>query len=189
MMKYIMVVAVLLVLTSQECCYARSRVDKPLVLIDENGIEIDDYCVAPLYSRSTGISFSPESEGGNWDGNGYLMWPVAKKAGDSFYDTIKNKRSHQFMWISFGESITPSVPLYLRAGRSPLVGDFYLSFEKTKTNLFPAGDSNYAIDLLTADQLDEDAIRSLYKVGKHWRIVSRYTKEEKALLKSCYERK
>jgi hypothetical protein len=67
-MKFCKMVFVSLMAASQISCSWHTDIDKPLALVDENGVEFDDYCVAPLYARSYGVSFSPEREGGEWDG-------------------------------------------------------------------------------------------------------------------------
>jgi len=73
-----------------------------------------------------------------------------------------------------------------------LLVEFYKSQDET-TVVFPKGDSNAAIDLLTSDSVDVDAIRSLYgdilwrdsdKGNLYNPIVYSYTKEEKEMLRA-----
>ncbi len=174
--------------------------DKRLRFEDENGVAIESYCVAPLYGKSITEPLALESKS---DGKLYLIAPVLLKEGDGGFffnwekgikhSSIKLRRS----WLGTNESMMPYTLLLLKAGRAPLLTSFYTGQNKTKTIVFPKGDSNAAIDLLTSDSVDMDAIRSLYgdiswrdsdKGNEYSPIVYSYTKEEKALLRTCYKK-
>lgn len=163
---------------------------KPLRFVDEDSVEIESYCVAPVYSKSSGFAWG--GKGMEWDGNGYLMWPVLVREGDGgYYHKLKRKEpSMQILggWIAAGESIVVSATLFLKADRVPFLNNSYTDPDQTKTVVFRSGNSNAAIDLLTSDNVDQEAIRDLYKLPKWWKFVNSYTKEDKELLRTCYKK-
>ena len=175
---------------------------KVLRFVDEHGLEIESYCVAPLYRKyiTKPISFVSQDEG-----KLYLTAPVLVKEGDGgFYLNWRRRIEHSSIklrrsWLGTNESMMPDTLLLLKAGRAPLLTSFYTNQNATKTVDFPKGDgdSNAAIDLLTSDYVDQDAIRSLYPtqvegyIGyghQNMPLVYSYTKEEKELLRTCYKK-
>lgn len=173
---------------------------KRLRFVDENGVEIESYCVAPLYSKGITKPFRLVTQG---DGKLYLTAPVLLKEGDGgFYLNWSKRIEHSSIKLRrsrFGtnESMMPNTLLLLKAGRAPFVTSFYTHRNETTTVVFPKGDSNAAIELLTSDIVDIDAIRTLYgdqmdgyiRYGhRGMPLVYSYTKEEKELLRQCYKK-
>ena len=158
--------------------------------VDENGVEIDSYCVAPLYGRAYVRPIFLISENRS-DGKNYLTMPVLVRNGDGgFYGNWKKAIEHSSIKLRHDllmhEWVMPSKLLILKEGRSPILVDFYQMDHKTDL-ILQRGDSNAAIDLLTSDHVNQYEIRSLYG-DPYMPIVYSYTKEEKELLRTCYKK-
>jgi len=174
--------------------------EKRLRFVDEKGVEIESYCVAPLYGKGIKKPFSVQKG----DGKLYLIAPVIVKEGDGgFYLNWERRTEHSSIKLRNGlfieEWFVPNTLLLLKAGRAPFLTSMYTGQNATKTVVFPKGngDSNAAIDLLTSDSVDIDAIRNLYETQvdgyiryghQNMPLVYSYTKEEKELLRKCYKK-
>jgi hypothetical protein len=165
--------------------YAVELVDMPLRLVNEDGTDVDWYCVAPLYAKSWGIGWGVEEQGRSHGSERYLKWPIILKKNDRSRDKIKEKRSWFFPVVVFGESIFPNRLLFLKKGYAPLLWDSYIDDTKQRLVVFHIGDSSLAIDALVSGMTDQQALRALYGLKNPDRIIAEYTDEDRNLLSQC----
>lgn len=165
---------------------------RPLVFVDESGAEIESYCVAPIYYKAHGVGLGVEASGRSSSEESYLMWPAYIGKEDGFFEKIKKKNVHGFVFwplllpVTWGESVGASGYLFFKKNYSPLLYKDSFDVRFSKKIQMNAGDSEPAIRLLLAKEPDQLALHKLFRVLIDIPLIVDYSDEDRELLRKCY---
>jgi len=175
--------------------------DRFLLLVSPEGKEIDNYCIAPLYSRS----FTNGYSGVGYEERFTLIWPIYIGK----YDTFKKMKEElkgtpqlplfsptwQIVGLTnpSGERFRWKVLLFLKPGYKPFEWDMSQmslgTWKPPQILTLERGDSESVVQFLLSTNKDQTQLKKLYwspRTTQDWEIVDGYTDADREALRKCY---
>jgi hypothetical protein len=139
-----------------------SKYPKVMEIIDEQGKPVNNYCIAYLYAKSSGVVPMPIADparGRKRDPAYYLKWPQ-KSYPD--YEIHKEIRASVFPPFMFGTSEIPAARAILKNGYEPVTWNSYTGREYNRVLTLKKGNSERFYNALISTTIDLKVITELF---------------------------